>query len=377
MKHILIITFSHIEDDPRVIRQIDVLRKYYTITVAGRTGSGIQGIEFIDLIPRKKRMLQKLVGALLLKTDRFDRYYWGLPDVKDALSKIQGRQFDLIIANDVETLPLALKISPGARILLDAHEYAPNEFEDRWVWSFFARKYIASFLCREHLPKIHAMMTVCDSIAGEYARNFNIPKPFVVLNTPYLQNLEPRPCTEQIRMIHHGKAIQSRKMGLMIEMMDYLDERFSLDFMVIGEDPRYLRALTKQASSNPRIRFRPPVPLQQIPGKLNEYDIGIFLLPPTNINYAHALPNKFFEFIQARLAVAIGPSPEMAKYIRNYNCGIVSRDFTAVQLARELNSLTAQDIDNFKMNAHKASYDLCFEASEKILLDNIESLLSG
>jgi hypothetical protein len=377
LKKILILTFSCVEDDPRVSRQVDVLSKHYALTVAGRSNSGIHGAQFIDIIPRSKSAIQKVAGALMLKTGRFEHYYWTLPDVENALAKLKGRQFDLVIANDVETLPLALKISPGAKLLLDAHEYAPNEFEDRRIWTFFARKYTTSFLCREHLSKVDSMTTVCESIADEYARNFNIPKPFVVLNAPRLQNLEPQPCTERIRLIHHGKAIPSRKLELMIEMMDHLDERFSLDFMIIGTDARYVQALARSASSNPRIRFRSPVPLQEIPRSLNGYDIGLFLLPPTNFNYAHALPNKFFEFIQARLAVAIGPSPEMARYVRNYACGIVSRDFTPQRLAGALNELKAGDIYRMKMNAHRAAKDLSFETSEKVLLDTVRSLLGN
>ena len=33
---------------------------------------------------------------------------------------------------------------------------------------------------------------------------------------------------------------------------------------------------------------------------INQFDLGVYLLPPVNFNSAHALPNKFFEFIQAR-----------------------------------------------------------------------------
>ena len=377
LKNILILTFSHIEGDPRVSRQIDVLRRHYALTVAGRSGSGIEGVEFIDMIPRSKRLPQKVMGALMLKTGRFERYYWGLPDVKDALGRFRGRRFDLIIANDVETLPLASRISPGAKLLLDAHEYAPNEFEDRWMWSFFAKDYTTSFLCREHLPRAHSVMTVCDSIADEYARNFNIPRPVVVLNAPHLQHLKPQPCTEQVRLIHHGKAIPSRRLELMIEMADHLEERFFLDLMIIGMDTGYGQALARKVSSNPRIRFRSPVPMREIPQTLNGYDVGIFLLPPSNFNYANALPNKFFEFIQARLAVAIGPSPEMARYVRKYDCGVVTHDFSPRQLACELNALTAQDIDRLKMNAHIAAQDLCFEKSEPVLLDTVKALLGA
>jgi hypothetical protein len=86
------------------------------------------------------------------------------------------------------------------------------------------------------------------------------------------------------------------------------------------------------------------------------YDVGLYLLPPNNFNHAMALPNKLFEFIQARLAVAIGPSPEMARIVREFDCGIVADDFTPATLARALNSLTAADVDRMKAGSEKAAH---------------------
>jgi hypothetical protein len=377
MYTILIISFSDIGNDPRVSRQIKSLVEYYPLTVAGRGSFDNNKITFVPIIPRERTISDKIRGAWLLKTNQFAKYYWGLPDIRDASLKLGKKRFDLIIANDVETLPLALNISPGARVLLDAHEYAPKEFEDRWVWSFFTQEYTTSFFCREHLPRVHSMMTVCDGIAEEYARNFPIPKPFVVLNAPRLQHLEPQACGERIRLIHHGKAIPSRKLELMIDMMDYLDDRFLLDIMLIEENTDYLNYLKKKATPYQRIRFIPSVPMQDITRYINMYDIGLFLLPPTNINYSYALPNKFFEFIQGRLAVAIGPSPEMAKYVRHYNLGVVSQDFSPKQLVYELNRLSIEQISQFKKNSHTASQELCFEKSERVLLEHIQKLLSS
>jgi hypothetical protein len=162
----------------------------------------------------------------------------------------------------------------------------------------------------------------------------------------------------------------------MIDMMKYLDDRFLLDIMLIEKNSEYLRLLKKKAAPNQRIKFIPPVAMSDISRTINTYDIGLFLLPPTNINYSYALPNKFFEFIQARLAVAIGPSPEMEMYVKQYNCGVVSCNFTPYQLAIELNRLTNDQIDQFKMNSHKAAQELCFETSEQIFLKNVQELLT-
>lgn len=377
MKKILILTFSDVDSDPRVSRQIKALEGRYDILVTGRSWTPEPGMNFIPIPPRNRGIFDQIRGACLLKTRQFEHYYWSLPDIQDACRKLSGKSYDLIIANDVETLPLALRIADGAKILLDAHEYAPREFEDNLRWSFFSQQYTTSFLCREHLFRVHAIMTVCEGIAREYSRHFNIPRPFIVLNAPYHQNLDPRPCGTTIRMIHHGKAITSRKLELMIELMDHLDARFTLDFMFIEKNLDYLNYLKKKASSNPRIRFRPPVPLLEIPGTLNEYDIGLFLLPPRTFNYLNALPNKFFEFVQARLALAIGPSPEMSQYVQEYDCGIVSKDFTPEQLAAALNRLNCEDVNRFKQNSHRAADVLCFESSEKLLRKRVKELLQN
>ena len=335
-----------------------------------------EGIDLINLIPRQRTTATKLRGAWLLKTHQFSRYYWNLPDVRDAVQKLGGKQFDLIIANDVETLPLALRIAAGSKVMLDAHEYSPQEFNDKWIWSFFSKEYTTSFLCQEHIPKVDSMMTVCEGIADEYSRQFNIPKPFVIVSSPYFQALEPQLCKDTIRLIHHGAAIPSRKLELMIDMMNYLDDRFLLDIMLIEKNPDYLNYLKKKAMPYQRIRFIPSVPMQDITRFINIYDIGLFLLPPTNINYSYALPNKFFEFIQGRLAIAIGPSPEMARYVRKYNLGVVSQDFSPKRLAYELNLLSIEQINQFKKNSHMAAQELCFEKSEQVLLEHIQELLS-
>jgi len=376
-RDILILTLSDIDSDPRVSRQIKALSAVHRVSVAGRFRDKRDDLVLIPIEPRTRSLADRLRGAWLLKTRQFSKYYWSLNDIRDACRKLETLTFDLVIANDVETLPLALRVGSGAKVLLDAHEYAPREFEDRWVWSFFAKRYVSSFLCGEHLVRTHAVMTVCGGIAREYSSNFGVPEPVVVMNAPYRHDLSPRPCGGSIRMIHHGRAIPSRNIEAMIDMMEYLDDRFTLDFMLVGQDPGYLSRLQKRASRHPRIRFRPPVPLEDIVPVVNGYDIGLFLLPPSTFNYLHALPNKFFEYVQARVAVAVGPSPEMASLAREHGFGVVSEDFSPRTMAKTIASLTQDEVDRLKLNAHRAADKLCFETSEKVLIKKVEELLSA
>lgn len=161
----------------------------------------------------------------------------------------------------------------------------------------------------------------------------------------------------------------------MIEMMRDLDHRYSLDLMLVDRDPSYLSRLRDLAAADSRIRFRPPVPMEDIPETINKYDIGVFLLPPVNFNYRAALPNKFFEFIQARLAVAIGPSPEMERLATKYGFGIVARNFEPRELAACISALSAEDIEHLKHQADQASHELHAGWSAEILLSEVQRLL--
>jgi hypothetical protein len=118
-------------------------------------------------------------------------------------------------------------------------------------------------------------------------------------------------------------------------------------------------------------------PFCDLPRYLNQYDVGLYLLPPTNFNYQLALPNKLFEFVQARLAVAIGPSLEMARLVREYDCGIVSDEFSPESLARRLNELDREHIDHFKQRSHFAARELCFEKNSEVLLGMINRLMGS
>ncbi len=373
---VLIISFSEIIRDPRVMRQIGMLRRKFRVHVLGY-GVAPEGIEGYYPVNSKGRShFQKAAGVLMLSAKAFECFYWSDPRVARAEAALAGSQFDLIVANDIDTLPLALRVANGAPVVADAHEYAPREYEDLWRWRLLFQKY-KIHLCETYLQKVSGMMTVCGSIAREYSRNFGV-LPLVMTNAPDYHDLAPSPVDDgKVRIIHHGAAARSRHIEVMIETFKYLDERFYLDLMLVSNDLEYMAELKRLADPVERIRFRDPVPMGEIVGTTNDYDIGLFLLPPVNFNYAHALPNKFFEFVQARLAVAIGPSPEMAELVKRYDLGIVAASFSPDDLARQLNSLSKSEIEGFKRSSHQAARTLCAEANAELFQAEIDRVLRG
>jgi hypothetical protein len=372
---LLVISLSDLARDPRVDRQLRALRSSYDIVAAGLGPPSVPDVDYIDLVApasRPAELTNQIAGATRMLARRYERAYWGNRLLGEARRRLAGVHPDAVIANDVPALPLAFAVAGDAPVMLDAHEYAPLWFEDRRLWRTVMQPYMTA-LTRRYVPRVAAMTTVAPALVDAY-RELTGVQATVVTNAPEYHDLRPRPADGQIRLLHHGVANRSRHLERTIEMMGHLDERFTLDLVLVEHEPRHLRNLRRLAAPDPRIRFLDPVPMRDIVRFANDYDVGVFLLPPSNFNYANALPNKLFEFIQARLAVAIGPSPEMARVVAEWGCGVVSRDFQPSSLAAELIEHDAATVMRFKSGSQAAATILNAEANAE-RLDGLMSQL--
>lgn len=379
MARILLLSLSPIASDPRVMRQIQALGGHHQVHVLGYGPAPEGAACFVQVHEPAPSHWGAAANAALLAARLYKRYYWGHAQIQalmQAAYTLPVQSFDLVLANDVWALPAALRLANGAPVWLDAHEYAPREFEDRIAWRLLLGSFFDS-VCRRDLPRVARMTTVCEGIAREYTARYGVPVD-VMPNCPESVELSVQPVQAgRIRMIHHGAAIASRRIEVMIDLMHHLDDRFHLDLMLVEQDAATMAALRKRAAGHPRIRFIPPVAMHQIAVCTNAYDIGLFLLPPTNFNYLHALPNKFFEFMQARLAIAVGPSPEMKALVELHECGVVSPSFEPTDLARVLGALTHADIEAMKHASDRASRRFNAASTRSWLQAEVASVLAS
>ncbi|MBS1507362.1 MAG: capsular biosynthesis protein [Bacteroidetes bacterium] len=378
MARILIISLSNLKHDARVARQVGFL-SHHQLTVAAFDAELDDSIKFIKIRPNRLSFLKKnFLGVLLIM-----RFYSLANKIQHTYPELieTKNDFDLIISNDIETLPLINKIKGHAKFLFDAHEYFPRQFEDKFMWRLLFQP-LNRFICVNYLPKVDAMLTIGEGIAQEYEKRFKA-KPFVINNAASYQTFSPSNSSDGlINLIHHGIAIPSRRLELMIEMFEYLDDRFRLNLMLISPQTAnkktrsYLPWLKEKASKyGKKIEFIDPVKSGEIIKSINKFDIGIVLVPPVNFNYQNGLGNKFFDFIQARLSICIGPIPEMAALVKKYDLGIVSEDFTPKALAMELNNLTKEKIKTFKSNSEIAAKEVNAEKNKVLLNKIIDQLL--
>ena len=304
-----------------------------------------------------------------------DEIHIWLLGAKSHLERIRNGEFDLIIVEDLELLSwLIEKKHTRTKVVFDAREYYPLEFEASLEFKLINRFAQINRLARA-LPKVDGFYTVCERLAQEYEAQFN-QRPVVIRSTPFFATQHSsKQVTCPIKMVHHGNANSDRGLEKMIDVVKRLDDRFTLDFYLVGNQNN-INALKEYSKNCIRIRFKEPVDFNDLNKMLSLYDLGLYLLQPTGFNTRFALPNKFFEFIQAGLGVVVGPSPEMARLVNQYSCGAVSEGFHVDSMVALLENLSASEIENYKAAARLAAEELCWEVESKKLSTLINDVLA-
>jgi hypothetical protein len=379
MKKVLVLVFSNLKHDARVSRQVEWLKKRFQVTVVC-FGAENEGVEVVKIEQTKLTPFRKSVLGLALILRQYSLAFGLFHDYAKTIEELKRRSWDLVIANDIDTLPIAFSVKGKGKVVFDAHEYAPRHFEDKKIWKLFFQPFYMH-LCKRYIHLTDGMLTVGKGLAEEYKKEFGV-NPVIITNAARYHEIGPSEVPrDKIRLIHHGIANASRRLEIMIEMMDLLDDRFTLDLILMtseyasGQTRSYIEVLKEKALKNPRIKILPAVRSSEIVKTINAYDIGVFIIPPINFNYANTLPNKLFDFLQARLGIAIGPTPEMADIVNAYELGVVADDFTAAGLASKLGSVTREDVIRFKNNARRAALDHNAEKNEDRLIALLDRII--
>jgi glycosyltransferase involved in cell wall biosynthesis len=370
LPRLLIISFSPIRSDPRVLKQVGLFSgKYHLITCGyGAAPDGVD--EHFALSSDAIGWPSDRIGLL---GRRYQRAYDQMSAVQQARKLLAGVRVDVVLANDLNTLPLALELEPKYGVHSDLHEFAPKEKDDDLKWRLFVAPYMR-WLCRTYLPRARSLTTVAPGIAAQYTRDFGVAADVVTNAAPFAEGA-PRPVGEPIRLIHSAAGQRYRKLENLIEAMRSAPPGVELDMIVMPNEPDYVAELKQAAADVPAVKFRAPVPYAELVQTLSGYDVSLVFLPPTNFNMENALPNKFFEAVQARLGVIVGPSPSMVEIVNQYGFGTVTPDFSPTALAATIRSLNPEQIMEWKRAADRAAKPLAAESQLGIWEAAIRALL--
>ena len=167
---LLIISLSRIVSDPRVLKQVQLFRDRYDVSTCG-IGPAPEGVAHHFELPGDSRAWADDRVSLISR--RYSRAYWRIQAVAAARRLLPVGTFDGILANDLNTLPLALSLAPRKGVHADLHEFAPREKEDDLKWRIFVAPFMR-WLCRKYLSQVTSATTVSWGIAREYTKDYGV-----------------------------------------------------------------------------------------------------------------------------------------------------------------------------------------------------------
>lgn len=370
---LLILSFSPIAGDARVLKQVEAFRADFAVTTCGY-GPAPDGVAEHIRIPDD--VLHNVLDDKYISQRAYHRAYWRLWSVAWAKKALRGRRWDLVLANDVEAVPLALRTRPRKGVHADLHEYSPLLHEDWEGWRERITPYV-EWICRRYVTRASSWTTVSQGLAREYEKTFGFQAQIVTNAAPF-QDIGPSEVGDVIRLVHSGAAMSDRRLHELISAVTASRAPVTLDFYLTKNQPAYvdeLHALARE--SNGRVRVLEPVPYSQLNETLRAYDIGIHVLAPTNFNNTWALPNKLFDYVQARLGVIVGPTVEMAEYVSRYRLGAVTEEFTPESITATLDGITPTEVGEWKGNSARSARELSSESQVEIWRAALDRLVAA
>ena len=381
---ILILSFSWVQTQPRVLRQISSLSTEHEVTVAGYGPLSIPNVSILTLKglasstnPQLARfpLGLRVFRAALAFFGSVRLLYWVFhPAVRHAKKSLREKDFDLVIANELETVPLAMKIARGVPVVADLHEYTPGHLEPGSLAHLAYQRY-RLWLTGNYLGKPAALITVGKGISKLYEANWGVSPLHIVRNAPRYEELAPSDVySDRIELVYHGLGGPGRGLEAMLKSLKGLPLAFEAHFYIAGGGGEALRARIAQLGLENRASVHPPVPTVDIAKTINKHDVAVVFHEPHTENFRDSLPNKFFESIQARLAIVVGPSPEMSNIVDTHRLGVVTEDYSVQALREALLSLDREKITGFKRHASSAAVHYCWEHEEKVFLEVVSEV---
>lgn len=346
-KRIIIAVTNDLYTDQRVLRVAQTLMDSgYLVQLVGRLLPGSKPLEQAISYKRFKLWFNK--GSFFYANYNLRLFFYLL-----------FRRFDLVLANDLDTL---LACFLGAtfkrkKIVYDSHEYFTEvpELIDR-DFQKQAWQQIESWI----VPKLKYAYTVSGAIAQIYSKMYGT-KFQVIRNLP-LRKGNTSVVVHKNILIYQGSLNVGRGIDLMIQSMLYLPD-YQLYIAGSGDIEQELVELRVNLGLEQRVRFLGRLHGKELQMITQQALLGLSLEENMGLNYYFSLPNKLFDYIQARIPVIVSDLPEMKDVVTKYKVGKVLNERTPKALANLVREIAEHQLvySKLKVNTEIAAQELCWE----------------
>ncbi|MCA1758642.1 MAG: glycosyltransferase, partial [Bacteroidales bacterium] len=144
-----------------------------------------------------------------------------------------------------------------------------------------------------------------------------------------------------------------------------------------GDIRPQLEQLTENEGLKNKVQFLGRLSIEELAKLTPQAHLGLSIEEDLGLNYRYALPNKLFDYIQAKVPVLVSNLPEMAAIVKKYAIGKVTSSLEPNHLARVFSEMLTDENSRktWKQNLEIAATELTWENEEKVLQEIFQPFL--
>ncbi len=274
-------------------------------------------------------------------------------------------QPSIVHAHDVDALPIAwfVALICRSRLIYDAHELWADPAHSKMMprWLFWSLLHIESFYAK----RADECITVSASIATYLKNSYELENVHIVRNVPERWHVKGERLLraklgipkETVVVLYQG-SISGAGVHTLSRAFRLISGDVALVFLGDGPSVPLLRKELEDLGA--KVFFHPLVKSFDLPLYTGDADIGVHPMSDEYKNHQWALPNKFFEYIQAGLALIVSDLPEMGSIVNEYQVGLTvpAGNVDALAIALQYLVNDREILDQFKNRSKFAAKQL-------------------